>query len=65
MRSKVLRFLTFGILTLLLLLAAPVIARIGSMQTLRSWVSTPGALGINRPLTFSFQKHVAYVDVFS
>ena len=30
---------------------------------MRAWSSTPGALGVNRPLTLSFEKHVAYVDV--
>jgi hypothetical protein len=65
MRSKFLRLLPFGIITVLLLLAAPVVARIGSMQTLRTWNSTPGALGISRPLTFSFQRYVAYVDVLA
>jgi hypothetical protein len=65
MRSKLLRLLPFGILTLLLLLVAPVVARIGSMQTMRSWSSAPGALGLSRPLTLSFQRYVAYVDVLS
>ena len=47
----------------LLILAAPVISRIGSQQTVRTWSSTQGALGLSRPLTLSFEKHVAYVDV--
>lgn len=63
MRSKLLRLLPYGILTGLLLLAAPVISRIGSQQTIRTWSSTPGALGVSRPLTLSFERHVAYVDV--
>lgn len=63
MRSKLLRLLPCGILTGLLLLAAPVISRIGSHQTMRTWSSTPGALGLRRPLTLSFERHVAYVDV--
>src|SRR6185369_10017309 len=65
MRSRLRRLLPFGILTLLLFLAAPVIARIGSMQTMRSWTSTPGALGLSRPLTLMFQRYVAYVDVLA
>jgi hypothetical protein len=65
MRSKLLCLLPAGVLALLLLLLAPVIARIGSMQTLRTWSSTPGALGLTRPVTLSFQRHVAYVDVLA
>ena len=65
MRSKLLCLLPSGILTLLLLLLAPEIARIGSMQTLQTWNSTPGALGLRRPLTLEFQRHVAYVDVLA
>jgi hypothetical protein len=64
MRPKILRLLPYGILTGLLLLAAPVISRIGSHQTLRTWSSTPGALGVSRPLTLSIEMHVAYLDVF-
>lgn len=63
MCSKLLRLLPYGILTGLLLLAAPVISRIGSQQTMRKWNSTPGALGVSRPLTLSFEKYVACVDV--
>ncbi len=63
MRSNLLHILPYGILTGLLLLAAPVISRIGSQQTMRTWSSTPGALGVSRPLTLSFERHVAYVDV--
>ena len=33
------------------------------MQTLRTWISTPGALGLSRPLTLSCKRYVAYVDV--
>jgi len=65
MRSKLFRLLPYGILTILLLLAAPLVARIGSMQTLRTWSSTPGALGLSRPLTLSLQSQVAYVDVLA
>ena len=63
MRSKLLRLLPYAILTGLLLLAAPVISRTGSQVTMRSWSSPPGALGVSRPLTLSFERHVAYVDV--
>jgi hypothetical protein len=64
-RSKLLCLLLSGVLAILLLLLAPVIARIGAMQTLRMWGSTPGALGLGRPLTLSFQRYVAYVDVLA
>ncbi|MGV3661975.1 MAG: hypothetical protein ACO1TE_17455 [Prosthecobacter sp.] len=47
----------------LLLLAAPVISRITSDETLRIWHSTPGALGLDRPLTLSLERCVAYVDL--
>jgi hypothetical protein len=63
MRSILLGFLPYVILTGLLLLAAPVISRIGSKQTMRTWSSAPGALGVSRPLTLSFERHVADVDV--
>jgi hypothetical protein len=35
------------------------------MQTIQSWSSTPGALGLSRPLTLSLQRYVAYVDVLA
>ena len=65
MRPKLLRLLPYGILTVVLLFVAPLVARIGLMQTLRTWSSTPGALGLTRPLTLSFQRYVAYVDVLA
>lgn len=63
MRARLLRLLPFGVLVILMLLLVPVIARVGSTQTLRTWTSTAGDLGVSRPLTLSFQRHVAYVDV--
>ena len=65
MRPKLLRLLPYGILTVVLLFVAPLVARIGLMQTLRTWSSTPGAVGLSRPLTLSFQRYVAYVDVLA
>jgi hypothetical protein len=65
MRSKLLRLLRYGILIGLFLLVTPIISRIGSQETMRTWSSTPGALGVSRPLTLSFERHVAYVDVLS
>ena len=65
MHSRLLRLLPYGILTVLLLLATPVISRIGSQETMRTWNSTQGALGLSRPLTLSFERHVAYVDVLA
>ena len=65
MRSKLLRVSSYGILAVLLLLFAPIVARIGSMRTLKTWNSTPGALGLSRSLSLSFQEYVAYVDVLA
>jgi hypothetical protein len=65
LRSILRRLLPYGVLTILLMLAAPLVARIGSMQTLRTWKSTAGALAVSRPLTFSLQRSVAYVDVLA
>ena len=48
---------------LLILLTAPMIARIGATKTLHTWTSTSGALGIAWPLTLSLCTHTAYVDV--
>lgn len=65
MRAKLKRLFPYAVLSIVLLLAAPLVARIGSTQTLRKWTSTPGDLGLSRPLTLSFQKSVAYVDVLA
>lgn len=37
----------------------------GSIEIMRSWNSAPGALGLSKPLTLSFQRCVAYVDVLA
>jgi hypothetical protein len=63
--AKFLRLLPYAVLAalvILLLLLTPVISRTGSIQTLRSWTSTPGNLGVSRPVTLYFQREVAYVD---
>ena len=64
MHSTPPRFLPYAILTGLLVLAALVISQTRSRQTLRNWNSTPGALGMERPLTLSLERHVAGVDGF-
>ncbi len=49
--------------TVLLLLAAPIIARVGSFKVVRSWRSEGVVLDIDRPLTLSIERHVAFVDI--
>ncbi len=65
MFPKLPRLMPFGVLSLLLVFLVPVLARIGSIETMRSWSSNPGALGCSKPLTLSFQRSVAYVDVLA
>ena len=62
-RSPAAKPILVAVLVFLGLMLLPVVARIGSTKTMRSWNSTPGALGTSRPLILSIQKTVAYVDL--
>ena len=44
-------------------MSAPLLARLGSFKTLRTWNAPQGTFGISRPLTLSLQRTTAYVDV--